>query len=440
MKAIKWSRYVIETSCDDYTVLYNSVTRGIYLIENNLLHQINDVITQKMMPTDELKKIISKLYKQEFFVKEESNEVNKFIDYRNTYYNKIFGTVLYILPTLKCNFICPYCIQNEYVNDSCVAMNDETILNLTNWINTFVNDHKDEIMMSQSLNKDANTLKLVFFGGEPTLYNDINFHIIDLLKNKLPDWINFSFTIITNGFNLDSDILLNYQNRGLTGLQITLDGPPDIHDLRRVLSSGQPTFYNILDTIKRSVDLSIEVAIRINVDENNVEKIIELIEILDENGLSGKLHLNIAPIDKNGVDSDYDGHQKYVLEKFYIIFKKALDSNYTISLWESFCGVYARSFFVVSPNGEIYKCPSLLDADHKIGSVYDKALNATYQKIINTPIEAQCLACKYVGLCGGGCYNQNIMNGKLVCQKTTFDNLIFAYCKSMGEYLRRKIK
>lgn len=439
MKPIKWSKYLEIVDEGDFSVLYNSVSRGIYMLDNSLLQKINESIEYQTAPSsDEIKKAIAKLYQQEFIVKAESNEIEKFKEYRYKYYNNIFGTVLYVLPTLKCNFVCPYCIQNEYTSNTCEEISEETINQVSNWICGFVQKNKDIIIDSQSLNKESNQVKLIFFGGEPTLCNEKNWKLLDLLKENLPKWLKLSFTIITNGFDIDNDTLVKYKVRGLSGLQITLDGTPEIHDARRTRGDNTPTFYNILDTIKRSVELGIKVAVRINIDESNVDSISQLIDLLDQNNLSGALHLNIAPVDKNCVTSTFDGHKQSVLEKFYYIFKKALMSNYTLSMWESFCGVYARSFFVVTPDGSLYKCPSLLNKEYAIGSVYDNEFLPMYEQILNHTLDEQCYECKYVGLCGGGCYNQNIMNGKLQCQKVTYKNLVGAYCKSMGEYLRRK--
>ena len=439
MKPIKWSRFVIPVNAETYTVLFNSVSRGIYIIENDVKQQIDEYIDNQTLLLDDTKKIISKLYQQEFIVLAEFNEIESFKTYRYTYYNKIFGTVLYILPTLRCNFVCPYCIQSEYIDEDSTEIQEKTIDKLVEWVVSFAQTNKSEIIDSMTLNKEANTIKLVFFGGEPTLLNDKNYKIIDRLKERLPEWLNLSFTIITNGFKISNETILEYKKRGLTGFQITLDGPADIHNVRRTTKDSSPSFDDILGTIKRSVALGVNVAVRINVDESNVDSIEQLIDILAANQLDGNVHLNIAPVDKSSSDAEIDGHTIGVLHKFHTIFRKALFSNFTISLWESFCGVYARSFFAVAPDGDLFKCPSLLEKRHKVGSVFDADVNTHYHEIINHQLSDICMECSYVGLCGGGCYNQNTMNNGLVCQKNTFVPLVDAYCRSMGEYIRRTI-
>ena len=439
MKQIRWSSFVISVNAEEYSVLFNSVSRVIYIIDSDIKKQIDEYMQHLIPLSNDTKKIVSKLYQQEFIVLSEINEIQNFKTYRYNYYNKIFGTVLYILPTLRCNFVCPYCIQREYINEDSGEIQEKTIDKLAEWIVSFAQSNKNEIMDSLDLNKNSNSIKLVFFGGEPTLQNDKNYRIIDKIGERLPEWLNLSFTIITNGFEISDETILEYKRRGLAGFQITLDGPPDIHNARRTTKDSIPSFSNVLSTIKRSADLGVKVAVRINVDESNVDNIEQLIDILLENQLDGNVHLNIAPVDKNSSDAEMDGHSVDVLHKFYPIFKKALFSKFTISLWECFCGVYARSFFVVTPDGDLFKCPSLLEKEHKVGSVFKPELNTYYHSIINHQLSDNCMACSYVGLCGGGCYNQNVMNNGLMCQKYTFVPLVEAYCKSMGEYIRRTI-
>ena len=82
MKQLKWSKYLDIVDAGDFTVLYNSVSRGIYMIENNIMNRIEESIQCHMPPSGEDKEIIAKLYQQEFIVKAETNEVENFIEYK----------------------------------------------------------------------------------------------------------------------------------------------------------------------------------------------------------------------------------------------------------------------------------------------------------------------------------------------------------------------
>ncbi len=438
MKKVKWSKYVIFISETDYTVLFNSVSRGITVLDADVWNDIDKYISGESVVNKENRKIVAKLYQDQYIVPFDKNEIEEFKLYRKKYYNSIFGIVVYVLPTLSCNFVCPYCIQHEYIDENGVVMNYDTLNKFCEWLIKFAEEKKEDILNSMKINKQSNVIKLVFFGGEPTLENEKNFYLLDKLNNMIPSWLSIKFTIITNGYDIGDNILCEYKNRGVSGLQITLDGPQEIHDNRRTTKKHDATFNNILGTIKKCIDLNIHIVVRINVDEENVDSIEKLIDILVENDLSGKIHLNIAPVDKYSCNSAIDGHTKIVLGKFYKIYKKALFSGFKISMWESFCGVYASSFFVVSPDGTLCKCPSLLDEEHKVGSIYETEFNHVYYQILDETLEKECLDCPYVGICGGGCYNQNVMNQSRVCKLDTYVPLVDAYCRSMGDYVRRK--
>jgi len=53
----------------------------------------------------------------------------------------------------------------------------------------------------------------------------------------------------TNGYLLDKAKSERLNDLKIDSIQITLDGTKDIHDSRRTLSGGEPTFQRILDNI-----------------------------------------------------------------------------------------------------------------------------------------------------------------------------------------------
>ncbi|KTD85433.1 hypothetical protein [Paenibacillus etheri] len=87
----------------------------------------------------------------------------------------------------------------------------------------------------------------------------------------------------------------------ITFCQITLDGPPDIHDNRRFLidRSGKkagPTFHKILENIK-DIHEDIHVNIRVNVDKTNINRVDEILDLLEQHGLKNKVGFYLAPVD-----------------------------------------------------------------------------------------------------------------------------------------------
>lgn len=65
--------------------------------------------------------------------------------------------------------------------------------------------------------------------------------------------------VVTNGYHLLSYLEL-LERAQIREIQVTLDGPPTMHDRRRHLVSGQPTF----DAIAAGIDAALERGLAIN--------------------------------------------------------------------------------------------------------------------------------------------------------------------------------
>jgi len=69
----------------------------------------------------------------------------------------------------------------------------------------------------------------------------------------------------------------------IKSFQITIDGLKDFHDNRRILKGGWDTFSTILENINNIHlvgNTNFEIAIRMNVDRDNVNNISEFIKFL----------------------------------------------------------------------------------------------------------------------------------------------------------------
>lgn len=85
----------------------------------------------------------------------------------------------------------------------------------------------------------------------------------------------------TNGYLLTEDIVRELEKLNFKYIQITIDGPKDIHDNRRMLVSGKGTFDKIIENIKLFKDSSVVVSVRINIDKENAAMYSELSKLID---------------------------------------------------------------------------------------------------------------------------------------------------------------
>ena len=97
-------------------------------------------------------------------------------------------------------------------------------------------------------------LEVDFFGGEPLLNWDVCKRLVaygreqEKLHNK-----NFRFTLTTNGLLINDDVI-DFSNREMGNVVLSLDGRKVTHDRLRVGRNGKGSYDLILDKFKRFAD------------------------------------------------------------------------------------------------------------------------------------------------------------------------------------------
>ena len=157
------------------------------------------------------------------------NGISDFFTKRDAYNTQ----VVYITDAMsfECNFSCVYCMQQNTFRDVTPLSPKERALT---WEK-----------IRHSLN--AQNIVLYLFGGEPFYNAD---YLGELLETAADMSIPISsISAVTNG-SLANDKLINIIRKfGIRSLQITLDGPKIIHDMRRVSNDGASSFDTIMKNI-----------------------------------------------------------------------------------------------------------------------------------------------------------------------------------------------
>lgn len=168
-----------------------------------------------------------------------------------------------IAPTLNCNFRCPYCYEDGKRYGS---MSDQCVDQVIKHIN------------GMALDNQADSLQIAWYGGEPLLAIET---VEKITRGIRSDEILFNASMVTNGYFLDGKTAELLAKNGVTHVQVTVDGPPEIHNQRRCLPSGGDTFNRIIDNVKRA-SAYFNVILRVNVDPTNGDQIDRLIDSLDQ--------------------------------------------------------------------------------------------------------------------------------------------------------------
>jgi len=153
--------------------------------------------------------------------------------------------------TQNCNLRCKYC---EYGDDylynrkrSEKELNFETAKKGIDYIFGIIK------------NRNKKDLAISFYGGEPLLNFNTLSKIVKYSKKKFSDW-NIHFYMTTNGTLLNEKII-EFLSSNNFRILVSLDGPEEIHDAKRVFPNGRGTFkliMNNLNKIKRKNKLYFE--------------------------------------------------------------------------------------------------------------------------------------------------------------------------------------
>lgn len=167
---------------------------------------------------------------------------------------------IFYAPTYTCNFNCSYCYQEGYGNEKPEDHSD-VIKAFFNYIDTeFAGKRK----------------YITVFGGEPLLPDNNTRKKIELIVSEA-NKRNLSLAFVTNGWALESYIPL-LKTASVREVQVTLDGPAEVHDKRRPLHGGKGTFSVVTNGISRALEAGIPINLRAVIDKENMPYLPELSE------------------------------------------------------------------------------------------------------------------------------------------------------------------
>ena len=97
-------------------------------------------------------------------------------------------------------------------------------------------------------------LEVDFFGGEPLLNFDVVKRLVEYARSvEKKHNKNFRFTLTTNGMLIDDDVI-DFANREMSNVVLSLDGRREIHDRFRVDYAGNGSFDKIVPKFQKLVE------------------------------------------------------------------------------------------------------------------------------------------------------------------------------------------
>ena len=267
-------------------------------------------------------------------------------------------------------------------------------------------------------------LEVDFFGGEPLMNFDVVKELvkyarsIEKEKNK-----NFRFTLTTNGVLVDRDVI-DFANREMSNVVLSLDGRKEVHDRFRVDYSGGGSWDKIVPKFQEFVKArgGKNYYMRGTFTHANPDFLEDIKTMLD----LGFTELSMEPVvAAEGDPSALTEEDKPIVLKQYedlakLMIKRGKEGkpftfyHYMIDLKGGPC-IYKRlsgcgsgtEYMAVTPWGDLYPCHQFVgDEKFKLGDIWKGVLNTEIQNEFascNVYAREDCRDCWAKLYCSGGC-------------------------------------
>ena len=295
--------------------------------------------------------------------------------------------------------------------------------------------HGDRAVMSFEVGKQAfdyliknsgtrRNLEVDFFGGEPLMNFDVVKQLVAYARqiekehNK-----NFRFTLTTNGLLIDDDVI-DFANKEMSNVVLSLDGRKEIHDRYRVDYSGKGSWDRIVPKFQQLVEAreGKNYYMRGTFTHRNPDFLNDIKQMLDLgfNELSME-PVVCAPGDPAELTED---DLPIVLDQYEKLAELMLERNnqgkpftfyhYMIDLTGGPC-IYKRisgcgsgtEYMAVTPWGDLYPCHQFVgDEKFRLGDVWTGVTNTEIQgefAACNVYAHEECKDCWARLYCSGGC-------------------------------------
>jgi AdoMet-dependent heme synthase len=177
--------------------------------------------------------------------------------------------------TERCNLRCSHCYQTGEKRDE---MSLGEIINVADELSEMFRIWSDsyELVLSPSFNVT---------GGEPFLRTDL-FRILETIGNK-----GFEIYILSNGTLIDKAKAMSLVDLGVKGVQISIEGPEEIHDFLR----GKGSFSSSLTGIKHLIDARVPVTMNVTLSKINAGFFTDIVDIACSLGVTRLGYSRLVP-------------------------------------------------------------------------------------------------------------------------------------------------
>ena len=274
---------------------------------------------------------------------------------------------------------------------------------------------------------DRPNLELDFFGGEPLMNFGVIKQVVEYARSREKEYNKkFRFTITTNGLLLDDD-KIEFINREMSNVVLSIDGRKEVNDYFRVLPNGQGCYDIIMPKYKKLVEGrgDKEYYVRGTFTNKNLDFSNDVFA-LNEAGFD---QISVEPVvgdddvyalTEKDLPAVFDEYEKLALrllenekngKKFnFFHFMLDLDQGPCAIKRLRGCGC-GNDYVAITPDGDIFPCHQFVGIDeYKMGNIdegtFNQEMKADFAKahVYSKPDCRECWAKFY---CSGGCNANN---------------------------------
>ena len=310
-----------------------------------------------------------------------------------------------------CNLNCSYCFasQGKYQGDRALMSYE-------------VGKQAFDFLIANSGTR--RNLEVDFFGGEPLMNWDVVKKLVAYARSIEKQYNkNFRFTLTTNGMLVDDEVI-EFANREMSNVVLSLDGRREVNDHFRRDYMGRGSYDTIVPKFQKFVEArgGKNYYVRGTFTHNNVDFTNDLFHMAD----LGFTELSMEPVvcPPNDPYALTEEDMPKIFEQYEILAKEMIKRkregrpftfyHYMLDLKNGPC-IYKRitgcgsgtEYMAVTPWGELYPCHQFVgDEKYSLGNIWDGVKNTTVQdefRSCNAYAREDCKDCWAKLYCSGGC-------------------------------------
>ena len=310
-----------------------------------------------------------------------------------------------------CNLACQYCFAEEGEYHGRRAL-----------MSFEVGKKALDFLIANSGNR--RNLEVDFFGGEPLMNWEVVKQLVEYGRSKEKEYNkNFRFTMTTNGVLLNDEIM-EYCNREMSNVVLSLDGRKEVNDKMRPFRGGKGSFDLIVPKFQKFAEMrgDRDYYVRGTFTRHNLDFSKDVTEFAD----LGFRSMSIEPVvakpeeeyaireeDLPQIMEEYDHlAEEYIKRKKegrgfnFFHFNIDLNQGPCVAKRLSGCGS-GTEYLAVTPWGDLYPCHQFVGQEEfLLGNVDTGVTNERIRdefKLCNVYAKDKCRNCFARFYCSGGC-------------------------------------